>query len=152
MSNEKKNPPRWYVVQEKKDGARCLVEANTPSQAFRRASEHYCVCRPATVAESIEMTRLDCDVISAPQTLEQLDIDDIAPNEVVLVATQGAEEPLSEKTKEVLGQLYDQDPLLKKLRAAEPVNGGRADNVVSHKNTLASAVFDALTEGEYDGE
>jgi hypothetical protein len=74
MSTEKQpKMPRWYVVSDKADGARCLVEANNQAQAFRRAGQYYCTARPATVNEAIEMTRDGADVISAPTGPENND-------------------------------------------------------------------------------
>lgn len=67
---------RWYIVADKKDNARCLVEANAPGQALRRAAEQYCNVRAASVAETIDMIRRGCDVISAPQSPEQMEIED----------------------------------------------------------------------------
>lgn len=76
MNAEKPKIPRWYVVTEKVDGGRCLVEASNQAQAFRRTAEHYCTARPATVNEAIEMTREGADVLSAPVGPEQLDLED----------------------------------------------------------------------------
>lgn len=77
MNTTKRVANRWYIVQDKSDNARCLVEANAPGQALRRAAERYCTVRTATVAETIEMIRGECDVISAPSTQEQMEMEDI---------------------------------------------------------------------------
>jgi hypothetical protein len=78
MSTEKPKMPRWYVVMDKQDGARCLVAANNQAQAFRRAGEFYCTARPVSVNEAIAMTREGADVISAPAHPEQLDLEEQA--------------------------------------------------------------------------
>lgn len=83
MNASKPVANRWYVVSNKDGEGRCLVEANNRAQAFRRACEHYCNAEPATVAQTIDMVRGECDVISAPQTPEQMDIEDELEKEAV---------------------------------------------------------------------
>lgn len=54
---------RFYIVQNKQDEAKCLVEAGTFSGALRRSAEYYCSARIAKPAEIIELMRSGCDII-----------------------------------------------------------------------------------------
>jgi hypothetical protein len=74
---------RWYVLKDRRTGTRCLVEANNRAQAARRYGEYYCSAHPATVSETIELTREECDVISARETgPEQLDLEELTTGTV----------------------------------------------------------------------
>ena len=61
--NEPTKGGRYFIVQAKQDGARCLVEANTISSALRRAAQYYCEARAAKPAEIVALMQEGCEVI-----------------------------------------------------------------------------------------
>jgi hypothetical protein len=93
VSRPLKEPSRYYIVSDKRDGAQCLVEANTKRQALTYTAQRYCDVRMATTREAINMMADGKhDVIRWDQQPEQMDIEDVLkPGPVQMTTRTDAE-------------------------------------------------------------
>lgn len=170
---QQKEPARYYVVENKQGDGKCLVEANSPTQALSYAAQHFATARVATVREAVNMEREGFPVIRWNRKPEQADIEEVAGytgpaapipagQTVTQVDTPQGPVPLVEtaaqnldKLDEVLAEANAPDPYLAGIAArptpagdtttgsAAPASTGSTSGTPERRRLMAGDVFGA---------
>jgi hypothetical protein len=98
-----KEPQRYYVVENKDGSGKCLVEANSQTQALSYCAQHFATARVATVREAVNMEREGFPVIRWNKQPQQLDIEEVLPPQPPAPELMGQIQRLHEDMEKISG-------------------------------------------------
>lgn len=67
-------PNRIYIISDKTDGTKLMVEASTQSEALRAVAQSLFDVRPASALEAVQLAHSGVEVIKKPTPPEQMEL------------------------------------------------------------------------------